>query len=142
MPLQFDMPFDQLKSYQGSNPRPADFDDFWDNSLAELAQIDPNPELVSADFQTSFAECFDLYYTSMGGARIHAKLLRPRNAAKSKQHPAVLMFHGYSGSAGDWSDKLGYAAEGYTVAAMDCSEKGGKSPDNGGVYGWNLRGQI
>jgi cephalosporin-C deacetylase len=140
MPLSFDMPFDQLKTYQGTNPRPADFDEFWDKSLAELAEVDPQPELIPAEFQTSFAECFDLFYTGMGGARIHAKLLRPKNV--KEPHPAVLMFHGYSGSAGDWFDKLGYVAQGYTVAAMDCRGQGGLSEDMGGVTGWTLRGHI
>jgi cephalosporin-C deacetylase len=140
MPLAFDMPFDQLHTYQGTNPRPADFDQFWDNSLAELAEVDPEPELIPANFQTNFAECFDLYYKGIGGARIHAKLLRPRNV--EEPHPAVLMFHGYSGSAGDWFDKLGYVAQGYTVAAMDCRGQGGLSEDKGGVTGWTLRGHI
>jgi cephalosporin-C deacetylase len=140
MPLSFDMPFDQLKTYQGTNPRPADFDEFWDKSLAELAEVDPQPELIPAEFQTSFAECFDLFYTGLGGARIHAKLLRPKNV--KEPHPAVLMFHGYSGSAGDWFDKLGYVAQGYTVAAMDCRGQGGLSEDMGGVTGWTLRGHI
>lgn len=140
MPLSFDMPYDQLLLYQGTNPRPADFDDYWDNSLAELQATDPQPELVPAEFQTDFADCFDLYYTGLGGARIHAKLLRPKQA--HEPHPAVLMFHGYSGSAGDWFDKLGYVAQGYTVAAMDCRGQGGLSEDKGGVVGWTLRGHI
>ncbi len=50
MPLLFDMPLEQLHTYQGSNPRPADFDEFWDKSLAELAEIDPNPELSPCGF--------------------------------------------------------------------------------------------
>jgi cephalosporin-C deacetylase len=140
MPLSFDMPYDQLLKYQGTNPRPADFDDYWDRSLAELAQVDPDPELVKADFQTSFADCYDLYYTGLGGARIHAKLLRPKRIEEPQ--PAVLMFHGYSGNAGDWLDKLGYVAQGYTVAAMDCRGQGGLSEDRGGVVGWTLRGHI
>ena len=140
MPLSFDMPYDQLLIYQGTNPRPADFDEYWDNSLAELEATDPQPELVPAEFQTDFADCFDLYYTGLGGARIHAKLLRPKRA--DEPHPAVLMFHGYSGSAGDWFDKLGYVAQGYTVAAMDCRGQGGLSEDKGGVFGWTLRGHI
>ena len=140
MPLSFDMPYDQLLTYQGTNPRPADFDEYWDRSLAELAQVDPDPEFVPADFQTSFADCYDLYYTGLGGARIHAKLLRPKQITEPQ--PAVLMFHGYSGSAGDWVEKLGYVAQGYTVAAMDCRGQGGLSEDKGGVAGWTLRGHI
>jgi cephalosporin-C deacetylase len=140
MPLLFDMPVEQLHTYQGTNPRPADFDEYWDRALAEMNAIDPKVELVPADFQTPFAECSHMYFRGVGGARIHAKLMRPKNA--SKPHPAVLMFHGYSGSSGEWVDKLGYVAMGYTVAALDCRGQGGLSEDNGAVQGWTLRGHI
>jgi cephalosporin-C deacetylase len=52
------------------------------------------------------------------------------------------MFHGDSGSSGDWTDKLGYAALGFTVAALDCRGQGGLSEDAGGVKGNTLRGHI
>jgi cephalosporin-C deacetylase len=140
MPLLFDMPLEELKTYQGINPRPADFDAFWDRSLAEMRALDPRVEIVPADFQTPYAKCSHLYFTGTGGARVHAKLLQPVKA--DAPHPAVLMFHGYSGSSGDWMDKLGYAAMGYTVAALDCRGQGGRSEDAGGVPGWTLRGHI
>jgi len=140
MPLLFDMPLKQLKTYKGTNPRPADLDAFWNRGLAEMRRINPKTELKRAEFQTSFADCFDLYFTGVGGARVHAKLLKPKKAAK--KHPAVLMFHGYSGNAGEWHDKLGYAAEGFTVAALDCRGQGGLSEDVGGVVGWTLNGHI
>lgn len=140
MPLLFDMPFEQLQTYQGKNPRPADFDEYWAKGLAEMNAVDPQIELKPAEFQTPFAECSHMFFTGVGGARIHAKLLRPRHA--SGKHPAVLMFHGYSGNAGEWMDKLGYVAMGYTVAALDCRGQGGLSEDNGAVQGWTLRGHI
>jgi len=136
----FDMPLAELKTYQGRNPRPADFDAYWDQAIAEMQAVDPQMELVPADFQAPFAECSHLYFTGVGGARIHAKLLRPKNAPDP--HPAMLMFHGYSGNSGDWSEKLGYVAQGYTVAALDCRGQGGLSEDVGGVVGWTLRGHI
>jgi cephalosporin-C deacetylase len=37
---------------------------------------------------------------------------------------------------------LGYVAQGYTVAALDCRGQGGLSEDKGGVTGWTLRGHI
>ena len=40
MPL-VDMPLDQLKTYAGRNPRPDDFDEFWDASIAEMKSVDP-----------------------------------------------------------------------------------------------------
>ena len=140
MPLMFDMPFPELQTYQGRNPRPADFDAYWDAALDEMHALDQQVQLVPAAFQVPFAECLDMYFTGVGGARVHAKLIRPTNAAAP--HPAVLMFHGYTGSAGDWSDKLGYAALGYTVAALDCRGQGGLSEDSGSVAGWTLDGHI
>ena len=140
MPLLFDMSWEELQAYEGSNPRPADFDAFWDQGLREIDSIEPEVEYILSSFQASFAECFDMYFTGVGGARIHAKLIRPKDAPQP--HPAVLMFHGYTGSSGDWSDKLGFAAAGFTVAALDCRGQGGSSEDLGGIKGPTMRGQI
>ena len=140
MPLLFDMPWEELQTYEGRNPKPADFDSFWDKGLREIDAIDPQTELTPSAFQTSFADCLDMYFTGAQGARIHAKLLRPKDA--QEPHPAVLLFHGYSGSSGDWSDKLGYAAAGFTVAALDCRGQAGLSEDAGAVKGPTMRGQI
>ncbi len=140
MPSLFDMPLEKLKFYQGQNPRPENFDDYWDQGLAEMQALDPEIELIPAEFQTDFAACYHLYFTGVGGARVHAKLLHPKNAPAP--HPAVLMFHGYSGNSGEWAEKLGYVAQGFTVAALDCRGQGGLSEDVGGVPGWTLRGHI
>lgn len=140
MPLTFDFPLDKLQTYQGINPRPADFDAYWDAALAEMHALDPQVELVPAEFQAPGAECFHMYFTGVGGARVHAKLLRPAHA--DGPHPAVVMFHGYSGHSGEWMDKLGYVGQGYTVAALDCRGQGGLSEDNSEVIGNTHRGHI
>lgn len=140
MPLTFDFPLDQLKTYNGINPRPKDFDEFWEKGLKEMRATDSKVELIPADFQAAGVECFHLYFTGVGGARVHAKLLRPSEA--DKPHPAILMFHGYTGNAGDWTDKLAYVAQGYTVAALDCRGQGGLSEDNSSVVGNTYHGQI
>jgi cephalosporin-C deacetylase len=139
MPL-VDMPIEELKKYNGTNPKPADFDVFWDKSLEEMEEINPDVELVKADFQVSFAECYHMYFTGVGGARIHAKLLKPKNI--SGKNPAVLRFHGYHANSGDWFFHLPYVAMGYTVAALDCRGQGGLSQDLGGVTGTTVRGHI
>ncbi len=140
MPLNFDLPREQLEVYQGRNPCPADFDSFWQDGLAEMQAVDPQIELVPADFTTAVANCFHLYFTGVGGARIHAKLLLPKTSPQPC--PAVLMFHGYSGNSGNWVDKLSYAAEGFVVAALDCRGQGGLSEDSGGTIGNTLHGHI
>jgi cephalosporin-C deacetylase len=140
MPLIFDLPFEQMKTYQGRNPCPSDFDSFWDKSLAEMRSIDSQIELVPAEFQAPNVECFHLYFTGTGGARVHAKFMRPANAPSP--HPAILLFHGYEGDSGDWFDKLGYVGAGFTLAALDCRGQAGLSEDRGGVTGNTLRGHI
>src|SRR5512133_164050 len=140
MPLTFDLPIEQLRVYRGKNPRPADFDSFWDGSLVEMRSIDPKVELIKAEFQVPNVECFHLFFTGVDDARIHAKLLRPANPLFP--HPAVLLFHGYTGDSGDWFDKLGYVAAGFTVAAMDCRGQAGLSEDRASVSGNTLHGHI
>jgi cephalosporin-C deacetylase len=140
MPLIFDLPFEQLPGYQGRNPRPQDFDAFWEKSLSEMRATDPLVELIPAEFKVANAACYHLYFTGVGGARIHAKLLQPLKSPHP--HPAVLLFHGYSGDSGDWSDKLGYVSEGFTIAALDCRGQAGLSEDRGDVSGNTLHGQI
>lgn len=139
MPM-VDLPLSELKAYQGTNPRPDDFDDYWARALQEMEKTEPDVALIPASFTSPVAECFDLYFTGVRGARIHAKYLKPKH--QTGKAPAVLMFHGYSGSAGDWHDKLGYVASGFHVAAMDCRGQGGASEDVGGIIGNTLNGHI
>ncbi len=136
-----DKPLDQLLTYTGTNPRPADFDAYWTEALEALEAVDPAPLLErNSSIATRSAEAFDLTFTGIGGARIYAKYLRPR--ASTRPHPAVLEFHGYTGNSGDWQDKLRFIAEGTAIAAMDCRGQGGKSEDTGAVPGTTHHGHI
>lgn len=140
MPLTFDLPIELLRIYRGKNPCPSDFDSFWDKGLIEMRSIDSKVELIAAEFQAPNVECFHLFFTGVGGARVHAKLLRPANAPSP--HPAVLLFHGYTDNSGDWFDKLGYVCAGFTVVALDCRGQAGLSEDSGSVTGNTLHGHI
>ncbi|WP_438479343.1 acetylxylan esterase [Oleiharenicola lentus] len=141
MPATFDLSAEKLPHYRGTNPRPADFDVYWQQALTDLAQQPAELELVpNKQFSTQIAECFDLWFTGVGGARVHAKFLRPRK--RTGAAPALLEFHGYSWDSGDWFHKLGYVAEGFCVAALDCRGQGGLSEDNGTVRGMTLRGHF
>ena len=139
MPL-FEMPLDKLKLYKGTNPKPDDFDQYWDRALDEMRSTEPEVELKKSTFEAPFAECYDLYFTGVREARIHAMYVKPKHL--SGEQPAVVQFHGYSGSAGDWFDKLPYAAAGFSVFALDCRGQGGSSEDSGGVKGNTLHGHI
>lgn len=132
MPL-IDMPLDKLKVYQGRNPRPADFDEFWDRSLAEMNSIDPEADFAPYAFASNIADCFELRFKSTKNAIIYAKFARPKNI--TGKIPAVLNFHGLSGSGMSWSSMMGYVSQGYCIASLDCRGQGGLSQDVGGALG-------
>ena len=130
---QIDMPREQLNEYLGSSPRPEDFNTYWQRALDDLDRHEKgvgfSVERIPAGTPFSSAECYDLFFTSVGSARIHARLAVPRGG--SGRTPALLKFHGYTMNAGSWSSLLPYVAEGFTVAAMDVRGQGGESTDPG-----------
>ena len=132
MPL-VDMSVEKLYAYQGRNPRPADFDEFWNKSLAEMNAIDPQVTFTPVDYASKTMECFELRFTSTKGARLFARFVRPKNF--EGKLPAILKFHGLSGNGGCWSDLTKYAAEGFVVASLDSRGQGGLSEDVGGAAG-------
>ena len=69
MPLTFDLPFEELLGYAGTNPKPPDFDAFWQVGLEEMRRVQPAIEIKPAGFGTSFCECFDLCFGGVSGAR-------------------------------------------------------------------------
>lgn len=133
MPL-VDMSVEKLYEYQGRNPRPADFDEFWDAALAELDTVEPNPDFKPYDLPSVCADFFELTFTSTKGARIYAKFAKPKNT-EGKKIPAVIKFHGLSGRSRHWTELLTYVSQGYCIAYMDCRGQGGYSEDVGGVIG-------
>lgn len=139
MPI-IDMPVKELEKYTGTNPKPEDFDAYWSKALDEMKSTNPEVTLTKSKFQALNAECYDMYFTGVNGARVYAKHLRPANI--SGKIPAVLLFHGYSGSSGNWMDKLAYVQAGCAVFALDVRGQGGKSEDVGGVLGNTLHGHI
>ncbi len=141
MPV-IDMPMEKLATYSGRNPRPTDFDAYWSQALGEMKAVKPDVELRPAEFHAPHVDCFDMYFTGVGGARIHVKFLQPKHRTIDTKLPAICMFHGYSGHAGDWTEKLAWAGAGYIVAAMDCRGQGGYSEDITPVRGTTHRGHI
>jgi cephalosporin-C deacetylase len=138
--LNIDMPLSELKTYKGSSPKPSDFDAYWERALTEMEELSLDYELVRADIQTPMAECYHLYFTGAGGAKVHCKFVKPK--AGKASGAGLVQFHGYSVDSGDWSEKINFAAHGLTVMSLDCRGQGGLSEDNLAVKGTTLRGHI
>ena len=133
MPL-VDMPLEKLKTYEGVSPCPKDIDEYWDTAIAEMNALDYKAEFKKKEINSICADFYDLTFTGTKNARIYAKFAKPKNV--SGKVPAVLMFHGLSGSSGDWtSSMLPYVSQGYVVAFLDARGQGGYSEDTGSVKG-------
>ncbi len=139
MPM-LDMPLEKLKTYTGINPKPADHEAYWERALAALDAQDPQVEFTKADFSVPGYLFYDLWFTGVGGSRVHCRFVRPEKLEKPA--PALLQFHGYGGNCGSWNEKLAWAALGYVVCAMDTRGQNGDSEDRGSVHGNTLSGQI
>jgi cephalosporin-C deacetylase len=140
MPL-IDMPLEKLQEYRGRNPRPDDFDEYWATAEAELEAIPPDVSLREVDLGVRFARGYDMFFTGLDSARVYAKLIVPTQP-NPKPGPGLVAFHGYTGDSGDWSQYLHWAAQGFTVGALDCRGQAGKSQDVGGVQGNTQSGHI
>jgi len=141
MPL-VDLPLEELRAYQGRNPRPDDLDEFWAEALDELAAAREHEDVViePVAHPAAYAACGHLWFTGVRGARVHAKYLRP--AGDVGPHPGVVVFHGYSAGSPDWFRLLPYVGQGFSVIALDCRGQGGLSQDAGGPWGNSLSGHI
>lgn len=138
MPM-IDLPREQLATFEGRNPKPDDFDAFWDGALEEMENQPPNARLEAVDITIPGAECFDMWFTGVGSAKIHVKHLRPKGSGRA---PALLVFHGYRRGSASWSALLQYVCAGFAVFAMDCRGQGGFSQDVGGVAGGTFNGHF
>ena len=139
--MLFEMSLEDMKKYKGSSPKADDFDQYWKKALTEMNAVAPNLEIKESEFKTDFAECYDLYFTGVGDARIHVKYIKPKNSAE--KHPAVIEFHGYGSKIEDWADKLQFAARGYSYFGMNCrGQNAGYSEDKVGVKGNTRNGHI
>ena len=136
----FEMPLEALYRYEGRNERPADFDEYWDRAVAEMEALGTGCELIPAARTFPGVECFEMYFTGVGGARIHCRYARP--ARRDGKVPAVCMFHGYSGSCGEFAPMLTWVAAGFAAASMSCRGQGGLSEDPIPVKGNTLHGHI
>ncbi|MBA2445972.1 MAG: alpha/beta fold hydrolase, partial [Nocardioidaceae bacterium] len=110
-------------------------------ALSELDEVATPPMLKRSQVAAPPGiSCEDVWFTGVGGAQVHAQLLRPLEL--SSPGPALVMFHGYAGAAGDWDAKFGWTLAGFTVLAMDVRGQSGTSTDVGGTTGRTFAGHF
>ena len=134
MPL-FDMPLEDLECYLPPHNEPADFDQFWRESLDQLKAYPLNARFEPVDFRLSNVETYDVTFNGFDGQPIKGWLLLPKQ--RGGMVPCVVEYVGYGGGRCFPTDWLLWATVGYAHLVMDTRGQGsvwgpGDTPDIGG----------
>jgi len=127
-------------SFKTLDNKPNDFESFWKNGKKQVDSLSFNFSLVKSELYSIVAEAYDLYFVGINNAKIHAQLVQPKDPIKPM--PVLFQFHGYHGNAGDWGDKIAYAAEGILVVTLNVRGQGGQSEDTTISKGGTIKGHI
>jgi cephalosporin-C deacetylase len=102
-----------IEQFQARLTRPADFDAFWEETIAELgrtpANVSVEPDSLRSTPQVSVSQ---VHFDSFGGVRIFAWFARP---SAPGAYPGLLMLPGYSGNS---MPQRAMAGEGFAVLSV------------------------
>ena len=139
-----DMPLAELQAYRPPSTRQGDFDAYWNDALAESADIPLDVATEPLDYPAEGVRVSRLTYSGGAPGRICGWLLEPEGARNA---PGMVFYHGYGGGKGQVYDYLGWALQGYAVLAVDVRGQQGESEDHalypgGHVVGWMTAGIL
>ncbi len=144
----FDLPLEELRSYNPEIEKKADFDSFWDSTLAESSAQPLNAAMEPFDYPVPGVECFNVRFDGFRNSRASARYVRPAGAASSKgQIPALVCYHGYNWNTLTVAAALKYVMLGRSVLLVDVRGQNPAFPDlapypNGGASGWMTLGIL
>jgi cephalosporin-C deacetylase len=130
--MLFDMPLEELRTYQPTRREPPDFDDFWRQTLQEAWAFDLGAAFEPVDYGLKTVDTFDVTFNGYGGQPIKAWLLLPHQ--RTNPLPCVVEFVGYGSGRGFPLDWLLWSSVGYAHLVMDTRGQGsarlqGDTPD-------------
>jgi cephalosporin-C deacetylase len=123
---RLDLPLPELRQYRPDVAEPADFDAFWQRTLAEARQFPAAPVLTRVESSLSEVEVYDVTINGFGGDPVKAWFLLPADRAGTlpERLPTVVEYNGYGGGRGLPHEHLGWAASGYAHLFMDTRGQG------------------
>ncbi|SDM62589.1 acetylxylan esterase [Allokutzneria albata] len=127
-----DLPEDELRAYRSAQTEPADFDAFWDRTLAESRRYEPAVDVVPVETGLRTVDVFDVTFPGFDGQPVKAWLRLP--AHRDGSLPAVVEFLGYGGGRGHPLESLLWSSAGFAHLVMDTRGQGstwatGDTPD-------------
>ncbi|WP_210508716.1 acetylxylan esterase [Naasia sp. SYSU D00057] len=119
---QFDQPLERLQEYRPEREEPADFDDFWDRTLAEAAEHALDARFAEVDAGYTRLHTYDVTFAGWGGHPIRAWLLVPRGVEGPL--PTVVTYIGYGGGRGLLGEWTALPSAGFAHFVMDLRGQG------------------
>lgn len=129
-----DLPLNELRTYSANAVAPADFDAFWQDTVARTQALPLEPRFTPMENLLPLIDSFDVSFGGFGGDRIKAWLHLPAGRAAGGTLPGVVQFIGYSGGRGLVQQDTRWAQAGYAQLIMDTRGQGyggilGETPD-------------
>lgn len=118
----FDLPLNELQRYLPAREEAADFDEFWQQTVAETAEFPFNAKFDLVDEGFTSIDAYDVTFAGFGGQPIKGWFLLPRQRAEPL--PCVVEYLGYSGGRGFLLDKLAWPSLGFAYFVMDTRGQG------------------
>lgn len=126
MPL-FDLPLAALETYRSDRPEPADFDEFWADTLRDGRAHPLAVESTPHELDLPLVDCRHVWFAGFGGHRVHALLLVPAPAVVPGPVPLVVQFLGYGDGTGSPLDWLALPAAGFATLVVDTRGQGARA---------------
>ncbi len=119
---RFDLSRPELEAYLPDVREPADFDDFWRQTLAESRAVAAPPVLTPQPTPFTTLDVFDVTFSGFAGDPIKGWFTVPRGA--DGPLPAIVEYIGYNGGRGLPVERLGWASAGFAHLLMDTRGQG------------------
>lgn len=130
---RFDLSPRELRAYRPEIDEPADFDEFWRETLASSRALAQPPQLAKVVSSLRLFDVYDITFSGFAGDPVRGWFVVPAGAEGPL--PTVIEYNGYGGGRGLPHERLGWAASGYAWAFMDTRGQGsswgtgGETPD-------------
>lgn len=120
--MLYDLPLEQLQTYNPPLEEPGDFNTFWSTTIAEARRHPLGAVFTRFESHLKLVEAFDVTFHGYGGQPVKGWFLVP--AVRKAKLPCVVEFIGYGGGRGLPQDWLLYPTAGYALLVMDTRGQG------------------
>ena len=124
----------KLEAIEAPLTKRPDFDQFWSTMRDEAKRVPLNVKGGPVTYPIRSIEARDLTFAGLDGTPVRTWLVLPPEA-KTRKVPAVVFYHGASGSRGTPVNYLHWTSMGVAVIAMDFRMQGGLTGSNTGFTG-------